>query len=98
MLNRWYPIGKVGLKTVVATEGVTPLVEGTDYDVDLDAGLIRFYGSTVSVGDDISLTFGNDAVDFGSVHRGQLGPDPARGCHDPRDKPVFSYSSPDHDF
>ena len=63
-LNRWYPIGKVGLNTVVATKGVTPLVEGTDYDVDLDAGLIRFYGTTLVAGDDVSLTFGNAALDW----------------------------------
>ncbi|HNU53245.1 MAG TPA: hypothetical protein PKJ98_20325 [Verrucomicrobiota bacterium] len=63
--ERWYPIGKVGLNTVVAKIATVTLTEGTDYDVDLDAGLIRFHDTdNVDAGDNVDLTFGNVAVDF----------------------------------
>ena len=63
--GRWYSIGKVGLDTLVATKGVTPLTAGTDYVADLDTGMIRFIdGTNLSDGDDVTLTFGADAVDF----------------------------------
>jgi len=63
--ERWHPIGKVGLNTVVAKIATVTLTEGTDYDVDLDAGLIRFHDTdNVDAGDNVDLTFGNVAVDF----------------------------------
>jgi len=63
--NRWYSVGKVGLDTLVAKIGVTTLTEGTDYDVDLDAGMIYLHSTAqVTDGANVALTFGNDAVDF----------------------------------
>jgi len=66
--GRCYFIGAVGLDTVVVTKGVTTLVEGTDYTMDLKAGVITILpgGVTLVDGDDIALTFGNVAVDFES--------------------------------
>ena len=63
--GRWYPIGKAGLNTLVATKGATTLVAGTDYEADLGAGMIRFIDSTnLSDGDDVTLTFGQSAITF----------------------------------
>lgn len=63
--GRWYPLGKVGVDTLVAKKDATTLVAGTDYEADLDAGMIRFVdGTNLSDGDDVDLTFGVAAVDF----------------------------------
>lgn len=67
VLGKWYSIGKVGLDTLVVKKDADPdvtLVSGTDYDADLDTGMIKFKGSTLAGGETILLTFGNDAVDF----------------------------------
>ena len=66
--GRCYFIGAVGLNTVVVKKGVTTLVEGTDYTLDLGAGVLTVLPASVTVsdGDDLSVTFGNTAVTFES--------------------------------
>ncbi|HNQ88381.1 MAG TPA: hypothetical protein PKM73_07205 [Verrucomicrobiota bacterium] len=66
--GRCYFAGAVGLNTVVVKKGVTTLVEGTDYTIDLNTGVLTILatGSTLTDGDDISLTFGNAAQTFES--------------------------------
>lgn len=63
--GRWHDIGVRGLDTLVVTVDATTLVEGTDFEVDLDAGLIKFFDTAdVTDGDTAALTFGNDAIDW----------------------------------
>jgi len=66
--GRCYFIGAVGLNTVVVTKGVATLVEGTDYTIDLGAGVLTFLPTSVTIedGDDLSVTFGNSEVEFES--------------------------------
>jgi len=62
--GRCFFVGVVNLNTVVVKKGVTSLVEGTDYTLGLNTGIITILtgGVTLSDGDDISLTFGNAAL------------------------------------
>lgn len=64
--GRCYFIGAVGLSAVEVKKGVTTLGEGTDYTLDPGAGVLTVLPGSVTVtnGDDLSLTFGNAAVDF----------------------------------
>lgn len=66
--GRCYFVGAVGLNNVVVQKGVTTLIDGTDYTLDPGAGILTILptSSTVVNGDDLSLTFGNLAVDFES--------------------------------
>lgn len=64
--GRTYFIGTTALNTVVAVKGVTTLVSGTDYTVDLNAGTITILDASVTLsdGDNVGLTFGNTARTF----------------------------------
>jgi hypothetical protein len=70
--GRCYFLGASGLDTVVAKKGITTLVEGNDYTVDLGAGVLTVLpphsgGSmVVTDGDDLSVTFGASALSFES--------------------------------
>ena len=66
--GRCYFVGAVGLNTVVVKKGVTTLVEGTDYAIDLGAGVLTVLPTSALVveGDDLSLTFGNLELEFES--------------------------------
>jgi len=64
-LGTWMPLGKVGLNTLVVKDDATPtpntLSLGSDYEVDLGSGMIRFL---TGVGELRTWTFGAAAVDF----------------------------------
>ena len=64
--GRCFFVGAVGLDTVAVKKDVTTLVEGTDYTLDPAAGVLTVLpgSGTVQDGDDLSLTFGNVALDF----------------------------------
>lgn len=66
--GRCHFVGVVGLNTAVVKKGVTTLVEGTDYTLDLATGVLRVLPGSVTVedGDDLNLTFGNEMVNFES--------------------------------
>ncbi|MCZ7636770.1 MAG: hypothetical protein M5U12_12475 [Verrucomicrobia bacterium] len=66
--GRCYFVGAVGLNTVVVKKDVTTLVEGTDYTIDLNAGVLTVLPGSGPVvdGDDLSLTFGHSAQSFES--------------------------------
>jgi hypothetical protein len=52
------PQGSRNTTITAATKGVTPLVAGTDYVVDVATGLVRFLDSAnLSDGDDVSITY-----------------------------------------
>ncbi len=66
--GRCFFVGVVNLNTVVVKKDVTTLVEGTDYTIDLNAGVLTVLPGSGPVvdGDDLSLTFGHSAQSFES--------------------------------
>jgi hypothetical protein len=64
-LDRIYFIGVRGAGTVVCAVGETELEEGTDYEVDLDSGILTtLSGGTLEAGDDIDITCGCKAITY----------------------------------
>lgn len=63
--GRTYSIGKKNLDTVTVQVSAVAKVEGTDYELELGAGLIRILpGGSINDDDDIDLTFGHPAMTF----------------------------------
>lgn len=75
------PAGHFGINTTGLTvvQGVTPLVAGTDYTIDLDGGIISFVeGSAIAVdGVDITVTY---AIRASSRSRVISGSEPVEGA------------------
>ncbi len=75
------PAGHFGINTTGLTvvQGVTPLVSGTDYTIDLDGGIISFLeGSTIAVdGVDITVTY---AIRASTRSRVISGSEPVEGA------------------
>lgn len=59
-LGRSYFLGREAVNTVVCKKGVTSLVEGTDYTVDLNTGRITLLTSATGIddGDTLDVTYG----------------------------------------
>lgn len=69
------PAGNRGLTSLTAEAGVTPLVQNTDYIVDLATGGIEFLPGSVAVDDDgtteVTLTYSSAASEFHTVVSGE---------------------------
>ncbi len=65
-LGKSYFIGKVALDTLVVKVSTVTMVLGSDYTVDLDAGILTVLPSpaTILAGDNLALTFGCAARSF----------------------------------
>lgn len=63
--NKWYPIGAYGIANVAVAGSLSgSLVEGTDYEIDTEDGMIRILDGGISDGEDVTLTFDQPSITF----------------------------------
>lgn len=70
------PVGERNLSSVSVTDqsGAPSYTEGTDYELDLDQGLIQILeGGGISEGDDIEVTYDSAAVSWEHIESGSEG-------------------------
>jgi len=75
VVGKYYDIGDRQISAVVVEEGSSPLVAGTDYEVNTEFGIIRFLdGGAIIDGDDPQVTYTRPELTIDQVRIATAGP------------------------